>query len=413
MATGFDKFLSKPLPTTVKPTEHGLHTIIRRWEISAEALRVANADTNAFPAYETPDEEYTSALLVEQSTGDGTAFGVKLMYWRVYQELPANTTDLVQLGKTTFSTTESGLQTAEQRFVARAGHVLTGNVGSDTGGTGTELEGFYLAGRGFAERGRVSAVVVRRWAEPGILDAAHEFGEDGLLYVTFISQGTKFTPTALNATKSLTDIETEAFQGGAAAPVRFSRVRDVNGFRKYTVTVMLQKDGDPLVDDTVVNSRRTWEDYQYPGYVDTSFASGIVPVPGGNIPILVEVTETMTTDGSLTATPAPFSIKQGCYVNLRYIPTETGLAESINKAFGTNFLAGALGLSSIGTTTLLGMEVTGVVAGGGSNPTYSGFLATNSPILALLIVEDFVTDEGVQWYRIRKKTLVGKFGDYL
>lgn len=171
MATGFDKFLSKPLPTTVKPTEHGLRTIIRRWEISAEALREANADTNAFPAYETADEEYTSALLVEQSTGDGTAFGVKLMYWRVYQELPADDATLVQLGENIVTYTDNGLKQVEQRFVARAGHVLTGTVGTSTGASG-DINGLYLSGNGFAERGRVSAVVVKRWAEPGILSVS-------------------------------------------------------------------------------------------------------------------------------------------------------------------------------------------------------------------------------------------------
>lgn len=253
--------------------------------------------------------------------------------------------------------------------------------------------------------------IVETWVEAGILNASKEFADDGLLYVTFISQGSKFTPTALNASKTLTDIETEAFQGGSVAPVRFSRVRDINGFRKFEVTVMLQKDGSALTSGTEVQSRRTWENYEYPGYVDTSFVSGIVPVAGGNIPILVEVTETMTTDSDLTSSPQPFSIKQGCFVNINYIPTETGLAESINKSFGTNYLAGSIGLAG-SNATFLGMEVSSIAGGGNSNPTYAQFLSTSSAILDFTILEDFVTDEGVQWYRIKKTTLVGTFGDY-
>ncbi len=301
------------------------------------------------------------------------------------------------------SATENGLKQLTRTELSST-NFTRGTIGTDT------YESLTLAGEEIDNDGIIKRRV-SRWAEAGILNASKEFAEDGLLYVTFISQGTKFTPTALNATKSLTDIETEAFQGGADATVRFSRVRDVNGFRKFEVTVMLQKDGSVLTSGTVVKTRRTWENYEYPGYVDTSFSAGIVPVPGGNIPILVEITETMTTDGNLTATPAPFSIKQGCYANVNYIPTETGLAESLNKAFGTNYLAGGLGITG-SNTTFMGMEVSSIAGGGGSNPTYSGFLATNDPILAKPIVEDFVTDEGVQWYRIQQTTLVGTFGTY-
>ena len=268
----------------------------------------------------------------------------------------------------------------------------------------------YLAGFQDDSDDRIGRFITR-WAEAGVLNIEKEFDE-GLLYITFESQGAKFTPTCLNSPSySLTDDPLLAFQGGVAAQLFRDVQRNVNGFRRYIITVFMQIDGSALTSGTVVKTRTTWDDYEYPGYVDTSFAAGIVPVPGGNVPVLVTITETLTTENTVGSTPVPFGIKQGCYANVSYTPTETGLAESLNKAFGRNYLAGSLGLAG-NNTTFLGMDVTSIAGGGGSKPTYSAFELTSEPILRREIVETFITDAGVQWYRILQVQLVGTFGDY-
>lgn len=358
--------------------------------VSVQALGLSEAEVTSAVAEVTVNHK-----LIDQATGNYQG------YQTIDYTYEVNSFDVRER-------TENGLL-----LLTRA-EIGVANYSDRTVGTATITDGvltLYLSGEEI-DNGNTIKKRVSRWAQPGILEASKEFARDGLLYVTFISQGTKFRPTALNATKSLTDIETEAFQGGATAPIRFSRVKDVSGFRKFTVTVMLQKDGSVLTTDTVVKSRTTWENYNYPGYVNTSFSDGIVPISGGDIPILVNITETMTTNGNLAATPKPFGIKQGCYVNVNYIPTKTGLAESISKSYSTNYLAGSIGIAG-NNTTFLGMDVSAIAGGGGSDPTYSAFLDTEDPILAFEIIEDFVTDEGIQWYRILKKTLVDGFGDYI
>lgn len=304
------------------------------------------------------------------------------------------------------SQTENGLKLITQTELS------TSNFTDSTiGAVGTgDYASLYRAGEEIDNDNTIKRRVTR-WAEAGVLDISKEF-RDGLLYVTFNSQGTKFTPTCLNSpTYALTDDPLLAFQGGTAAVVLFDRQRNVNGFRIYTVTSVMKKDGGTLGTSSVINQRTTWENYEYPGYVDTSFTSGIVPVPGGNIPVRVTVTETLTTSNTVGTSDIPFAIKQGCYVNVNFIPTKTGLAQSVNKTFGTNYLAGSIGLSG-SNTTFLGMPVSSIAGGGSSNPTYANFLIESNPILAREIKEDFITDSGVQWYRIVQVQLVGTFGDY-
>jgi len=279
-----------------------------------------------------------------------------------------------------------------------------GTVGTDT------YSGLILAGEEI-DNGNTIKKRVSRCAEAGLLDAYSEVN-DGIRYVSFTSQGTRVTPTALNTpTYSLTSEPELAFQGGATAPIYRLRSRNVEGFKNFVTVVMLNIDGTPLDTGDEVTSFTTWENYNYPGVVDTSFDNGIVPYPGGNVSILVTISETLSTTGSVGVSPVPFSIKQGCSININYIPTATGLAASLNKAFGTNYLAGAVGLSG-SNATFLGMDVSSIAGDGSSDPTYAAFLATSNPILERKIVDEFVTDEGVRWYRIRQKQLVGTFGNY-
>ena len=212
---GFDKWLSKELDPSIDWAEHGLSRITRRWTINAEATTAAVINTQCMLPVETPDEEYSTALLMEQGVVDGTAFGEAQIYQRVYQELPANVATLVQLGNDVITYTESGLKQVEQRFVARRGHVLVGAIGeTDTEDTAGEIfnplqaedgsvlltesgvaillndapelkqappaynaniDGLHLAANGFSERGKVSAIVVKRWSEAGVLSVSQTY----------------------------------------------------------------------------------------------------------------------------------------------------------------------------------------------------------------------------------------------
>lgn len=322
------------------------------------------------------------------------------------------------------TSTANGLRVLTRKQVALPDTALPYDE-DDVGVATIASEGktLYLAGfedTGGARRGSVTL----RWAEAGILNSDLQFKND-LLFVTFESQGTEFEPTLLDASNyELTDDPLNAFQGGDPAILFRKRIRNVNGFRRYIVTAMMKKDGSELGDGDTVSSFVSWDEYNYPGVVDTDFDEGIVPQPGGPRAIKVQVEERLTQTASV-GNVAPFSIKSGCYVNVRYTLEETGLPESLNKAFGTNYLAGALGISG-SNTTFLGEPVSSIDGGGGSDPTYEQFLGNDSidddaagdpvfidsPILGEKIVDEFVTDEGDTWYRIRKTSLIGKFGDY-
>ena len=302
------------------------------------------------------------------------------------------------------STTENGLKIRTRSQVATPGTALpTLMVGT------TESAGLILAGKEDDSNDR-RARVVTRWAEPGILDADPVWGKDGILYVTFISQGTRIRPTALAAGKTLTDDPNEAFIGGAEAPLFRNRIRNVSGFRQYITTVMLKHDGSVLTSGSQVKSRKEWLRMRFPGEVSLSFASGIVPIPGSSVWVRVTVTETATTNGDVGDATVPWSIKRGAYAHVAWTPADTGIRQSISRAFGENFLGG-VGLAG-NNTTWLGEPATSVAGTVGSSPPYHEFLNTETPVLSREIMEDMTTDEGVQWYRIRQVQLIGTFGSY-
>jgi hypothetical protein len=243
-----------------------------------------------------------------------------------------------------------------------------------------------------------------------LLDAYSEVN-DGIRYVSFTSQGTRVTPTALNASYSLTSEPELAFQGGAAAPIYRARTKNVEGFKNFVTVVMLNVDGTPLATGDEVTSFTTWENYNYPGEVLLNRTEGILPKAGGDVAVLVTISESLNTTGTVGASPVPFSIKKGCFATINYIPTATGLAAALTKSYGINYLVGTASITGSGGQ-FLGMDVSSIAGSASSDPTYATFLATNNPILERKIIDEFVTDEGVRWYRIRQKQLVGTFGAY-
>ncbi len=246
----------------------------------------------------------------------------------------------------------------------------------------------------------------RTYDQAGILNATREFKTDGILYVTFYSQGSKFTPTALNASKNLTDIVTEAFQGGAAAPVLISKVEDVNGYRKFEVTVMLFQDGSPLENDgtdNLVQSYQRYEKYEKPGTF-TLAAGAINSYPGNTRDVLVNVTELISTDSNLASTYKPFSVENWVNYSYSYIPEATGQVVVKNGAAN-----GYLGSGSFAASggQVFGVDVDGAAGSAGSDPTPGEFNAATNQVISSSVEPAFTTDEGVKWYRKIKVQMVG------
>jgi hypothetical protein len=248
--------------------------------------------------------------------------------------------------------------------------------------------------------------VVTRWAEPGILNTQREFARDGLLYVTFESQGTKFTPTALNPTYDLTDEDILAFQNGAAANLFRSRTRNVEGFKRYVVTVMLKQDGTPLTDDGTdneVNSYQRYLPYQKPGTF-TLAADSITASPGMARFALAQITELLSTSGNLAASYKPYSIANWANYNYSYVPSATGIA--VVKNGGAKGYLGSGSFASSGGT-VFGTDVDSAAGSAGSDPSPSAFNALNNQVMDSDNAPAFVTDEGVKWYRKMKVQMVG------
>lgn len=246
----------------------------------------------------------------------------------------------------------------------------------------------------------------RTYDQAGILNATREFKTDGMLYVTFYSQGSKFTPTALNASKTLTDIVTEAFQGGAAAPVLISKVEDVNGYRKFEVTVMLFQDGSPLGDDgtdNLVQSYQRYEKYEKPGTF-TMLADAINSYPGNTRDVLVDVTELISTDSDLASTYKPFSVENWVNYGYRYIPESTG--QVVVKNGAANGYLGSGTFASAGGQ-VFGVDVDGAAGSAGSDPTPAEFNVLTNQVISSSVEPAFTTDEGVKWYRKIKVQMVG------
>jgi hypothetical protein len=372
--------------------------------VDSEAVKVGNIESDLFIARDTADHEYTAARLVDQGVSNGRQFGVEQQYFRVFQELPADNATLVQIGEDRISFTENGLMVVEQQFVARAGHTLTGTVGT----TETTVAGktVKLATNQFGERGKVSATVVKRWAEPGILDAEVNFAKDGILYVTFVSQGTRIRPTALAAGKTLTDDPNEAFIGGAEAPLFRNRIRNVSGFRQYVTTVMLKHNGNVLDpnSDNEVASYQKYEPYTRPGFLRITVEEGPEGFPGLQRFALVNIIEVLSTDSNLGGGYKPFSVAQWANYNAAWTPTETGIRQRTAKG-ANGYLASS---SSSGSGTFWGEPVSSYAFSAGSNPTPAAFNALADQVIGSDNGLYLVTDEGIKWYRKVKVQMVGR-----
>jgi len=252
------EYLKNELKPSVKWTEHGLLTLTRFWEIDSEAIRTENIRDKLFIDRETPDDEYTNALLVDQDVRNGSDFGVTQVYYRVYQELPEDNETLVQLGEDIPNFSDNGLKTVEQRFVCRSGHSLTGVVGTTIGATG-EINGLYLSSNAFAERGKVSAIVVKRWAEAGELDLTTSYDLDGLESLAYTFIGTI---------------------GTTSGRIVYNKTGNLNGFRTYIVKTLRKIGGGTVVDNEVVHSQQVRVNFTYPGVAN--FTTRIIPLGGYN-----------------------------------------------------------------------------------------------------------------------------------
>jgi hypothetical protein len=326
--------------------------------------------------------------------------------------VPSNAETLVQIGENLVEYAENGLKMVTQRLFGKRTHELTGTVGTTTGSSG-DINGLYLSGNGFAERGKVSAVVVKRWAEPGILEAYKEFARDGLLYVTFESQGAKSTPTALNTpTYSLTSDPHLAFSGGDEAPIRYDRIKNINGFRRYVVTVMLKQDGSVLEDDGTdneVHSYQNYVPYRKPGTL-TLGADSISASPGNRRYALAQIVEVLSTDSDLDAGYKPFSVANWATYTYNYVPTETGVG--VAKAGGANGYLGSGSFASNGGV-VFGTDVDSAAGSASSSPSPSTFNDLEDQVIDSDNDPAFTTDEGVKWYRKVKVTMVGTMADNL
>ncbi len=361
-----------------------------------------------------PNQAFANCRLIDEKTDEVFLPG-GISIFQLYQRYETLTSTWALEDAVKPRSTESGLRQLEQVQLARPGTAAPYN--EDQVGTSTLSNGgktLYLAGfddDSDDRRGRF----ITRWAEAGLLSATKQFDNDsGILYVRFTSQGLRIRPTALKAGESLAGEAHIIFRNGEEAPLYRARAENVEGFMKFETVVMLNKDGTPLSSGDTVKQYIDWDTYNYPGPVDSSFG-GITPYPGGEIAVLVEYSETLTTDATVVISsnnPVPYSIKGGAWVNVSFTPEATGMAEFLTKAFTRNLLARDVVFSG-NNTTYLNDPVSSVAGSGGSNPSYAGFLNATEPVLKRKIHEDITTDEGVQWYRIKQTKLVGKFSDYL
>lgn len=408
----------------------------RRWKVeNHEYARAQEMEKYLFQPWGTPDgvltgidakfittplpkDTHSNALLTDQyfdQDRDRTEAEEGLILVKVYQTLLPNV--LTPAGKAITRKGENGLLEHVEFFITRLGYDVSQleqpGVSRGTGINNLIRGKEVYLGRVQDEDNHYAKVVEKVWAEAGILSTQPLFDhDDGLLYVTFESQGIRIVPTALNKpSRTLADEAWLAFQGGPEANLYRVRTKNVDGFRHFVTTVMMKLNGDPLENNSEVKNYTTWDSYQYPGVVNSDTTNGIVASPGSNVAVLVNVTEVLTTSSTVGASPVPFSIKRGAYVNVNFTLTATGLPESLNKSFGTNFLIGSAAIAG-SSTNYLGSPVSSIAGSGSSSPSYSGFLATSTPILSRTISPKLMTDTGEQWYVIRQVQLVGTFGDY-
>ncbi len=240
----------------------GLLTIVRKFKVTGKYTTKAQLEGSEIHlAFETPDPEHSDCLLASQGIdGSESVDAQKSILVRTYVQLPVNLVDTVQLGSDLITYSESGLKQVEQRFVVRRGHVLTGDVGTTTGAAG-DINDLILSGNGFAERGKVSAVVVKRWAEPGLIDSSEVVGPaslPGTKRLTYVSQGVPFYPVID------TDPDPDEWVPASTGTMPDTKAKlvaknngGVNGFARYTRTYLVS--ADPT--KTIEGVKYTYDDF--------------------------------------------------------------------------------------------------------------------------------------------------------
>lgn len=207
----------------------GLLSITRRYKVDGQYTTVDQLPTDVRLDYETADEEHSDCLLAYQAVKGREGQDPQESYLtRVYLQIPADAATLVQIGNDLVTYSENGLKLVEQRFFAKRTHALIGTVGTTTGETDDQepdynanISGLILSSNGFGERGKVSAVVVKRWSESGILSDNSDSKYGGQLDVR--------TVTALGMTES--DIQTAL--SITDDPLDTS-INNVGGYKTYT-----------------------------------------------------------------------------------------------------------------------------------------------------------------------------------
>jgi hypothetical protein len=270
-----------------------------------------------------------------------------------------------------------------------------------------------LAGYKIDENVAVKTVKLT-YMQPGIVEADKKFDEEGgMLFVTFQSVGTKFTPTCKNPAHLITADPRLAFQGGAPAVAVRDRIQNINGLRTFTVTVMMLITGSSIVGTgagTVVKSYEDWISYQKPGTIEAD-ATGFTPIPGAQRYVKAKVEESLTTVSTLAPATKPYTVTKWASLFYRYKPADGGATVSSVKG-ASGYLADA-SQSSSSPTTFMGEAVTSYSIDALSDPTPADFMSANNVVLSCSLQPAFTTDDGVQWYRKRIVTLVGAFTDYL
>lgn len=351
----------------------------------------------------THDPENALMVLDKESHSEGNAV-VKVR--RFFVEA---TDELQQVGRNSLTYNETGLLRLDQSFVAIRGvsHGVQ-SIGVDT----LVVNGvtLYLAGVQ-TKHSEATIRVTRVWVEPGILDAEKQFTKDGLLYVTFVSQGIKFVPTALKSGAQITDWILDAFQGGDEAILFKDRARNVSGLRQYVITVMMNADGSPLnpAADNEISNHQMWVRYTRPGEIIISPSAGTIAHPSVDRHVKVNVRVILSTTPTLDGATRPFSVEKWANYYAAWTPEETGVRVHVAKG-ANGYLADSAGVGT--NTTFWGEEVSSYMYNAGSIPTPDQFLAIENAILGAEHEPTFITDTGQRWYRRVQVELVGSMGDY-
>lgn len=168
-------------PDIVYDRGHGLGTLTRRFKVKGKYSTGAQLPSNIKRAFEAPDFEHTDFLLAEQSI-DGTESqdGETSILREIYIQVPADAATEVQIGQNVVIYGENGLKLVEQRKFVKRTHTLAGTVGTTVGDSG-DIDQLYLSDNRFSERGKVAAVVVKRWSEQGVLNYTNKLRYGSLL----------------------------------------------------------------------------------------------------------------------------------------------------------------------------------------------------------------------------------------